>query len=181
MYRKAFKKKITGAAAGTVIIALFLVFALAAAEGAVRLLFAGVLLFFMVLLLISVIKYIKDINDVKARYSGDLEADLDNCMRQVNDKYFFFDDCFIDLANARMINYSDIKKVSGFVSKGMPSANEYNNKRAGAMVTMRLNDGRTVMISDFGSSAVKSSEETIRGYRQFCEYLEQLAPHAVNK
>ena len=179
MLKNAMKKKLTGAVVGMMFIIVFLAAASLLLDGVAAFAIGAVLTVFLILLIWSMVKYVKGIAMIKEQYGGDFEADLDRCQMQVNDKYFFFNDFLIDLTNARMIYYSDIERIQSLVSKGLPTHDTYNTKRAGALVTLKMRNGKTLMLSDFGSTAFKTSEDTLDGYHRFMEYLSQLAPHAV--
>ncbi|MBR1751345.1 MAG: hypothetical protein IJ740_10800 [Ruminococcus sp.] len=179
MYKKAIRNKLAGAYVSSVMIAVFLLMLVIFAKGAVLYIFGAVLLAFLVLLFGSIFRYKAGIARLVDEYGSELEEDVNNCAVNVCGKYFFFDECLVDLANARMIYYSEIKSISGLTSNGRPAAGELN-RYAGAAAELKMTDGSSYLFSDFNSSSAKNSKETLEEYRRFCELLKEYAPHAAD-
>ena len=180
MYKKAIRNKLIGAYISSVMIAVFLAGLIIFAKGAVLFIFGAVLLAFFVLVISSILRYKAGINELKEKYGEELEADINGCTTQVCGKYFFFDECLIDLANARMIFYSEIKSISGLTTKANPSSGSIG-RYAGAAVELKMTDGSSFLFSDFDSSAAKNSRETLAQYRSFCDMLAEYAPQAAEE
>lgn len=177
MYKKAIRNKLAGAYISSVMIAVFSAVLIKFAQGAVLFIFGGILLAFLVLMISSIVKYKSGIAEIHDKYGEGLEADINSCTTQVCGKYFFLDECLIDMANARMIFFSEIKSISGLTTGANPSAGSIG-RYAGAAVELKMADGGSYLFADFNSSAAKNSRETLAQYKRFCEILAENAPWA---
>ena len=179
MYKKAVKHKITGACIAIVITLLFTVVVIKFTEDVALYLLGGFLAVFFIVLVTSIIRYITKLGKIKAEYGDELESDVDSCQKSVSGKYFFFDDCMIDLSEGRMIFYSEIKKISGILTKEVWNQRTDYHRRSGAVVELTMDDGKVHLFSGFNSGFSNNSKETEDGYKQFCIYLSEYAPHAI--
>ncbi|MBR6338300.1 MAG: hypothetical protein IKR76_11320 [Ruminococcus sp.] len=178
MYKKALRQKLNGAVMSEILCAVMLGFVIFAMDGTPVYLIGGVIGAFMILIASGIIRYELDLASVKAQYGDELENDINTCPKQVSGKYFFFDDCFIDLANARMMFYSEMQRVSG-IHTHEKVTNDLNVRYAGALIQITMDSGRKYLIADFNKSFAKNSGETLEDYGRFCEYIAEYAPDAV--
>ena len=178
MYKKAVSQKLRGGILAELLCGVFLAALIALTDGAAMYLLAGFIGIFLIMIPVSMVKYITHLNAVKAQYGDELEADVNACEKNVAGKYFFFDDCLIDLAEARMIYYSEITRISGMHTEETwtPATGRHY---AGAVIQLTMDSGNNCLFSSFTNGMAKNSTETINSYRQFCLYMGEYAPHAI--
>ncbi|MBQ6674973.1 MAG: hypothetical protein IJM75_02480 [Ruminococcus sp.] len=178
MYRKAVNNKLRGGVISLIITAVFMAVFIIITEGAALYIFCAVIAAFMALIASSLFRYVTCLGELKEQYGYDLEADIDACEDHCSNKYFFFDDCLIYLANARMIFYSEIKSISGLTTRAHRTSSGHMGY-AGAAVELKMSDGSSYMFTDFGSYAAKDSTDILDGYHKFCDYLAEYAPQSI--
>ena len=179
MYKKAVSSKLKGGILAEVVCGVFLGVVIVFLKDTALYLVGGFILLFMIMIAVSMVGYVTHLNALKAEYGDELEVDINTCQKNCSDKYFFFDDCMIDLANARMIFYSDIQKIEGIHRNESFSHIDMQHRRAGAVINLIMCDGKNYLFSSFGKSAVIDSDEVIDGYYAFAKYIEEYAPHAL--
>ncbi len=181
MYKAAIKRKLTGAVISMVMLAVFLVAAIIFLHGKPLLFLGAVLVLFMALLFSSVYIYVKHLNELKSKYGQNLENSINACRKNVAGKYFFLENCLVDMANAKMVFYKDIKSYSGLTTQGSHRYSSGHSRYAGAVMEIKTVNGGSFLITDFNSGYAKSSQETKKDYSLFCGYLKEAAPDAENK
>lgn len=179
MYKKAVSSKLRGGILAELLCGVFLGVVIAFITDTALYMVGGFILLFMIMIAFSMVSYITHLNALKAQYGEELEADVNACPKNCSDKYFFFDDCLIDLANARMIFYSDIQKIEGIHRNESFSHIDMQHRHAGAVINLIMSDGKNYLFSNFGKSAVIDSDEVIDGYFAFAKYVAEYAPHAL--
>lgn len=176
MYKAAIKNKLTGAVISLVMLFVFLIIVIVFLKGAPLFLLGGILVLFIALMFSSVYIYMKHLSEVKGRYGQSLERDINVCKKNVVGKYFFLENALVDMANAKMVLYREMKSASGVTTGGSHRYPSGHSRYAGAAVEIKTISGGTFIVYDFNSSYAKSSQETRQAYNQFVGYLKEAAP-----
>ena len=173
MYRKAVTNKTAG---GIIALNLTIVMIVATAwlsrfETA-TLFITAICVVFLLCIAFSMFAYRMRLTEMQAQFSDDLETSVDRCTEQAAGKYFFFSDCLVDLANARIYYYDEIAHVSGMLALHSHHAGKpQQNRKSGAAVTIRMKDGKQYMLGSFQGGMTRNRKEIKDGYLTFCELM----------
>lgn len=173
MYRKAVTNKTAGGIiAINLTIAMIVATAWLARFETATLFITVVCVIFLICIAFSMHGYCMRLAEMQEQFSDDLETSVDRCTEQAAGKYFFFSDCLVDLANARIYYYDEIAYVSGMLAlhSHFPGKLQQNRK-SGASVTIRMKDGKQYMLGSFQGGMTQNRKEIKDGYLTFCELM----------
>lgn len=174
MYKKVVGKKRNSSIAGMAVILVFCICIFMFTGSVGKIISVLVFCLFGGLMYMSIAKYNRGLRQIESKYPGNLEADINNCKNFVANKYFFLNDCLVDLENVKIINYKSIKSAEGARTGNHMSAN--GGLSAGFAVELHMTDGAVVLIANFRDGTDAKPSEMRRNYDSFLSQLSAKCP-----